>query len=231
LETIPATLGMPIPPDDFYPHLREICDDKGVLLILDEIQTGLGRTGILWGFEQFGITPDIFAIGKGLSGGIYPILATCYREEIDSFMNEHLFIHISTFGGAELGCPVAMKVLDMVSSIKFLEKVQNAGNQLGDKLASLKEKYSEILTEVRRRGLFIGLKMSDIGYGPVMSIVGYNNGVFAVYADNDHSVLQFLPPLIINEEDITYIIERMDRAYAWARDNPRYLELAKALAV
>jgi acetylornithine/succinyldiaminopimelate/putrescine aminotransferase len=231
LETIPATLGMPLPPNDFYPHLREICDDKGVLLILDEIQTGLGRTGTLWGFEQFGITPDIFAIGKGLSGGIYPISATCYTEELDSFTNEHPFIHISTFGGAEIGCPVAMKVLDIISSSQFLEKVQKAGNQLGNQLAGLKQKYPEILTEVRRKGLFIGLKMSDTGYGPVMSIAGYSNGVFAVYADNDHSVLQFLPPLIISEDDIAYIAERMDRAFAWARDNPKYLELARALAV
>ena len=231
LETIPATLGMPIPSDDFYPHLREICDDKGVLLILDEIQTGLGRTGSLWGFEQFGITPDIFAIGKGLSGGIYPISATCYTEELDSFTNEHPFIHISTFGGAEIGCPVAMKVLEIVSSNQFLEQVQKSGILLGNQLTNLKDKYPEILTEIRQKGLFIGLKMSDIGYGPVMSIAGYNNGVFAVYADNDHSVLQFLPPLIITEENITYISDSMNRAFAWARDNPSYLELARALAV
>lgn len=231
LETIPATLGMPIPSDDFYPHLREICDNKGVLLILDEIQTGLGRTGTLWGFEQFGITPDIFAIGKGLSGGIYPISATCYTEELDSFMNEHPFIHISTYGGAELGCPVAMKVLDMTSSGEFLKGVQKNAANLSRQLEGLREKYPDILTEIRQKGLFIGLKMSDIGYGPVMSIAGYNNGIFAVYADNDHSVLQFLPPLIINDDDITYIFERLDSAYKWAQDNPRYLELARALAV
>ncbi|MFX0115991.1 MAG: aspartate aminotransferase family protein, partial [Candidatus Hodarchaeota archaeon] len=95
LETIPATLGMPLPRQDYYPKIREICDKKGSLLILDEIQTGLGRTGKLWAFEHFGIVPDIFCIAKGLSGGVYPISATLYREELDSFCRKNPFIHVS----------------------------------------------------------------------------------------------------------------------------------------
>jgi len=226
-ETIPATLGMPLPPNDFYEKVREICDRKGVLLILDEIQTGLGRTGRLWGFEHYDVVPDIFVIGKGLSGGVYPISATCYKEELDSFMRKNPFIHVSTFGGAELGCPVALEVLEIVSSEMFLEHVKDVANFLGEKLESLRKRYSDILVEIRQKGLFMGLKMSDVGYGPVMSIASYNNGILAIYADNDSSVLQFLPPLIIDKSEASYILERLDEAYKWAKEHPEYLELAR----
>jgi len=109
------------------------------------------------------------------------------------------------------------------SLIEFLSIAYLENDLSNDQLNDLKEKYPDILTEIRQKGLFIGLKMSDIGYGPVMSIAGYNHGIFAVYADNDHSVLQFLPPLIIDDDNITYIIERLDAAVKWAKDNPRYL--------
>ena len=229
-ETIPATLGIPLPQDDFYKQVREICDEKGVLLILDEIQTGLGRTGKLWCFEHYGIVPDIFAMGKGLSGGVFPITATCYREELDSFMNEHPFIHVSTFGGAELGCPVAAKVLDITAQPSFLKKVNKTSDNLASGLETVREEYQDILLEIRRKGLFMGLKMSDPGYGPLMSIASYNCGVFAVYADNDRSVLQFLPPLIIGEEEVQYIVDSMMKAYAYAKERPQYLDLARNLA-
>jgi putrescine aminotransferase len=230
-ETIPATLGMPLPPEDFYSHVREICDEKDVLLILDEIQTGLGRTGRLWGFEHYDVVPDIFAIGKGLSGGLFPITATCYREDLDPFMNEHPFIHVSTFGGAEIGCPVAAKVLEITAADTFLSHVNKMSNILTSGLEVLRERYSDILVEIRRKGLFMGLKMSDTGYGPLMSIAGYNNGLFAVYADNDRSVLQILPPLIIGDDEVAYIIDAMDKAYTYAKQRPDYLELARRLAM
>ena len=228
-ETIPATLGMPIPEPDFYKSVREACDSNGVLMILDEIQTGLGRTGKMWGFEHYNVIPDIFTIGKGLSGGLYPMSATCYREELDPFLREHPFVHVSTFGGAELGCPVAERVLEISSSKSFLDRVNRLAAVFGTNLGDLKARYPGILTQVRQLGLFIGLKMGDVGYGPLMSISCYNNGLFAVYADNDKSVLQFLPPLTIADSHVSYIMKHLDMAYSWARDNPRYLELARAL--
>ncbi|MFW9847584.1 MAG: aminotransferase class III-fold pyridoxal phosphate-dependent enzyme, partial [Candidatus Thorarchaeota archaeon] len=228
-ETIPATLGMPLPPDDFYKEVREVCDEKDVLLILDEIQTGLGRTGKLWGFEHYNVVPDIIAIGKGLSGGLYPITATCYREDLDSFMNENPFIHVSTFGGAEIGCVVGAEVLDIVSSEAFLKNVRDLSTSIIDALSPLKEKYPDIFHEIRNKGLFMGLRMSDLGYGPLMSIACINNGIFAVYADNNRSVLQFLPPLILDEKDIPYLTESMDKAFKYAEARPEYVELARSL--
>ncbi len=146
-------------------------------------------------------------------------------------MHKNPFIHVSTFGGAELGCPVALKVLEIVSSETFLEHVNDIADFLGEELESLRKRHSEVLVEIRQKGLFIGLKMSDAGYGPLMSIASINNGVFAVYADNDRSVLQFLPPLIIDKSEVSYIVERLDKAYEWIKEHPEYLELTRILSI
>ncbi|MFA6345854.1 MAG: aminotransferase class III-fold pyridoxal phosphate-dependent enzyme, partial [Syntrophales bacterium] len=97
-ETIPATCGMPVPDLGFFRTAKALCERVGALLIIDEVQTGLGRTGKLWGIEHFDVVPDILVIGKGLSGGVYPISATCLRADLQSFFHENPFIHVSTFG-------------------------------------------------------------------------------------------------------------------------------------
>ena len=228
-ETIPATLGMPLPPEDFYRGVRDLCDEYGSLLILDEIQTGLGRTGKIWCFEHYNVVPDIFVVGKGLSGGLYPITATLYREELDSFMRRHPFIHVSTFGGSELGCIVAMKVLDIVSRPSFLKHVNKMALELRNILNGIMDEYGDILVEVRQKGLFIGLKMSDEGFGPLLSLGAYRNGILAVYANNDTSVLQLLPPLTIGDQEINYIKRHLAEAYRWASENREYLPLVKSI--
>ena len=115
LETIPATLGMPIPSKVYMNSIRKVCDENNILLILDEVQSGLGRTGKLWGFEHYDIIPDIVILGKGLSGGIYPISATVIRKSLESVFHNDPFIHISTYGGSELGSIVMRKVLEISS--------------------------------------------------------------------------------------------------------------------
>ncbi|MFX0115992.1 MAG: aminotransferase class III-fold pyridoxal phosphate-dependent enzyme, partial [Candidatus Hodarchaeota archaeon] len=134
-----------------------------------------------------------------------------------------------TYGGAELGCPVASKVLEITSDSKFLNRVNQIATRIRNGLDSLLEKYPSIIVEIRQKGLFIGIKMSDEGYGPVLSLALIRNGIFAVWADNDRSVLQFLPPLILQEGEIEYAIERLDRAFMWVQENPEYLELARGL--
>ncbi|MCP4428123.1 MAG: aspartate aminotransferase family protein, partial [Chloroflexi bacterium] len=123
-ETIPATLGIAIPPEDFFGGVRQLCDRYGAVMINDEVQTGLGRCGQVWGIDTYGVIPDIIVTGKGLSGGIYPMSATLYREPLDRFMRQNPFIHVSTCGGAELGCHVSLEVLNILSEPGFLEHVQ-----------------------------------------------------------------------------------------------------------
>lgn len=228
LEVVPATLGICIPEPGYIPGVREICDEAGTLLILDEIQTGLGRCGTLWATDQFDIVPDFITTGKGLSGGIYPIAATCYRAEHDRIFEPDPFIHISTFGGAELGCAVALKVMEISSEPMFLERVQIAGDLIGKKLEALKNSNAGTLEEVRRKGMMIGLVHRTEGEGMLMSKVLFDLGVFAVYSNNDRRVTQFLLPLTITDDEISEAVA----AYSEALERittPEYQALATAL--
>jgi acetylornithine/succinyldiaminopimelate/putrescine aminotransferase len=113
LETIPATLGIVTPDKGYLKKVKDICEKNSSLLILDEVQTGFGRTGTLWGFENYGVKPDMIVLGKGMSGGIYPVSATIYNEKYKGFFKENPFLHISTYGGSEIGCFAAMKVMEI----------------------------------------------------------------------------------------------------------------------
>ncbi|MGD8245168.1 MAG: aminotransferase class III-fold pyridoxal phosphate-dependent enzyme, partial [Anaerolineae bacterium] len=212
LETVPATYGMPIPADDYFPRVQQLCDERGALLILDEVQTGLGRTGKLWGIEHFGVEPDIMVIGKGLSGGIYPMAATCFRAECETVFHDDPFIHISTFGGAEVGCPVAETVLDISSRPEFLRRVAELGNLFAAGFERLKREHRRVLVGLRQLGLMMGIEMANEHCGPLFSKCAYESGLLSVYAYNDPRVAQLLPPLIIDRELVADILERVDRA-------------------
>jgi putrescine aminotransferase len=211
-ETIPATLGMPVPKADFFAKARQICSKQGALLIIDEVQTGLGRTGKLWGIEHFGIVPDIIVIGKGLSGGIYPMSATCYREEFASFFHQNPFIHVSTFGGAEVGCPVAAVVLDESSGPGFLENVNELAAIFKNGFIELQKKHPNILTGLRQLGLMMGIEMVNDNCGPILTKSCYDHGILAIYANNNKRVCQLLPPLIIDKKTAHEILEGVDGA-------------------
>jgi acetylornithine/succinyldiaminopimelate/putrescine aminotransferase len=211
-ETLPATLGMPVPAEDFYRHVKEICAERGALLIVDEIQTGLGRTGRMWGIDHFDVTPDIMVLGKGLSGGIYPMAATCLRRGLETVFHADPFIHISTFGGAEVGCPVAMKVLEISADPSFLDNVKEMAAFFAEGFGDLKKKHPEILVGLRQLGLMMGIEMVNEQCGPLFSKAAYDNGLLSVYANNNTRVAQFLPPLTIDRGLAGEILERADRS-------------------
>lgn len=211
-ETIPATLGMPIPPPGYYSQVRSLCDRHGALLILDEIQAGLGRTGRLWAFEHYDCQPDILVIGKGLSGGLYPMAATCLRAEYESVFYADPFIHISTFGGAEVGCPVALKVLELSSDPAFLHHVCELASQFADGFTALRARHPLVLVGLRQIGLMMGIEMAHPACGPLFSKAAYDHGVLSVYANNDTRVAQFLPPLIIDRSLAAELLDRVDAA-------------------
>lgn len=216
-ETIPATFGIPIPAEDFFARVRQACDRSGALLILDEVQTGLGRTGRLWGIDHFGVVPDIMVIGKGLSGGIFPMTATCFRGALEAFFHDHPFIHVSTFGGAEVGCPVAAKVLELSSRQSFLRNIADLADVFDQGFRRLQTKHPEILVGLRQLGLMMGIEMVNEHCGPILSKTLYDNGVLSVYANNDTRVSQLLPPLIIDTDLAGEILDRIDRGLADAK--------------
>ena len=209
LEAIPATLGMPIPAPGYFSAVRKLCDERGALLLVDEVQTGLGRTGRWWGVQHEEVTPDAIITGKGLSGGIYPITATLMTRDMHEVLDSQAnpFLHISTFGGAELGCVAAQCVLDIVGEPGFLDRV----GALSERFA---EAFEPLPFELRRRGLFMGLRFSSDmeALGALVRIM--QQGVFCFPAGNDRSVLQFLPPLILTDDEAEDLSARMTKAFA-----------------
>jgi acetylornithine/succinyldiaminopimelate/putrescine aminotransferase len=202
LEGIPATLGMPMPEPGYLKAVQQVCDRRGAKLILDEVQTGLGRTGSPWFYQQEDVEPHILVTGKGLSGGVYPIAATLMRPELHAFFDDKPFIHISTFGGADLGCVAALTVLDLLEEPGFCERVL----QLSERFA---EGLSGLPFSLRRRGLMIGLKFPAKAMAMMGAKLLYDAGVFCVWSNNDKSVLQFLPPLVISDAETEQLIERV----------------------
>ena len=204
LETVPATAGFPRPQPDYLPAVRRLCDDAGALYIADEVQTGLGRTGSMWGVEHFGVVPDILITGKGLSGGIYPIAATLLSERAGAWLETDGWGHVSTFGGAELGCRVAQKVLDLT------EAADPPIDRWTTELAALQQRHPSWLVEVRQTGLVIGLKFAHEMGGMLMTKLLFDEGVWAMFAGFDRSVLQVKPGLLMT--DVEPVIAALDRA-------------------
>ena len=225
LETIPATLGMLIPSTEYLQQVRSVCDKNGALLILDEVQSGLGRTGKLWAFEHFEVVPDIVVIGKGLSGGLYPISATVLRQPLETVFHEDPFIHISTFGGAELGCLVAQKVLEISSDPEFLDHVNHMAALFAERTEILKKKHKGFLVGLRQKGLMMGLELSHELAGPILTKTAFDNNLLMVYANNDTRICQFLPPLIIAKNQLDDLFVKLDKALKEAR---KLMPLVKA---
>lgn len=205
LETVPATLGMRIPGDGYLAGVQALCRDRGALFILDEIQTGLGRSGRMWCFEHDGVEPDIVVTGKGLGGGIYPIAATIMTPDAHRFYDDEPFVHVSSYGGSDIGCVIALAVLDLVEAPGFLDRVEAVGARLAHELGALP-------FAIRRRGLFMGLKWPDEGAGILAAKACIDAGVFAVFANNDTSVLQFLPPLTLDDDEVGELARAVRRA-------------------
>jgi acetylornithine/succinyldiaminopimelate/putrescine aminotransferase len=216
LETVPATLGMPIPLPDYFPAVRRICDERGALLILDEVQTGFGRTGKLWGFEHFDVIPDMVILAKGMSGGIYPITATVLKTALESVFHADPHIHVSTGGGSELGCRVALKVLELSAAPDFLDHVNQLSQKIRAGVAELAGRHA-VLRGLRQLGLFMGLELEDDLCGQLMCKAAFDNGLFMVYANNNKSVVQFLPPLIMTFDQSDEVLARLDRALTQTR--------------
>lgn len=208
METIPATYGFPLPEKNYLYTVKKMCEKYGSLYIADEVQTGLMRTGKLWGIEHYGIEPDIIVTSKGFGGGIYPIAATVVSEKSGQWMHEDGFAHISTFGGSELGCIVAMKVLEISQRKEVIQNVDFVARYLRFGLETIKSKNPEFFTGIRQLGVVMGLEFSHPeGAKHVMRSL-YKNGVWAIYSMLDPKVLQFKPGLLC---DIDYCDELLNR--------------------
>lgn len=205
IEPVQGEGGIRPVPDAELKALRQICDAHGLLLILDEVQCGVGRTGKLFAHEWAGITPDIMMVAKGIGGG-FPLGAVLATEEAASGMTAGT--HGSTYGGNPLGCAVGCAVMDHVSDPAFLAEVNRKAGLLRQKLEGLVASHPEVFEEVRGTGLMLGLKC----VAPNIDVVnaGYDNEVVTVPAADN--VIRLLPPLTLTDDDIDEAYARLDRA-------------------
>jgi len=199
---------------EYAKGLRELCDKHEILLIFDEIQTGFGRTGKMFCCDHFGVTPDIMTVAKSLGGALYPISATIYREELNDFVITHPFTHLSTFGGSDLGCIVGLAAVNYLIKNNVPEHAASMGERFQKGFDTFLEKYPELLVEVRRKGLMMGLQYTNASIGPRMSFQLAQNGVMAIYTGNEPSVMRIMPILEISPEQVDFVLDALDKSMA-----------------
>lgn len=219
METIPATYGFPMPQEGYLPAVKALCERYDALYIADEVQTGLMRTGEMWGCTRYGVIPDIMVVGKGISGGMYPIACVLLTERSGAWLKEDGFGHISTMGGAELGCIVAMKTLEIVqrpavrSMVRYIADFMRAG------LDDIRAAFPDFFVGIRQHGVIMGLEFNHPqGAKPVMKRL-YENGVWAIFSTLDPRVLQFKPGLLLTQADAEETLRIMAIAVEQARED------------
>jgi acetylornithine/N-succinyldiaminopimelate aminotransferase len=207
IEPIMGEGGVRVVEPSFLRALRELCDQHGLLLLLDEVQTGMGRTGELFAHQRVGIEPDIMALAKALGGG-FPVGACLAKSEAAKGMTAGT--HGSTFGGNPLAMSAANAVLDVMLEPGFLDRVRRTGLFFKQRLAEIKDLYPSVISEVRGEGLLVGVRAS-VPAGELVDALRAEKMIAVAAGDN---VVRLLPPLIISEQEIAEGIARLDRACA-----------------
>jgi acetylornithine/N-succinyldiaminopimelate aminotransferase len=205
IEPIQGEGGVRVPSPHFVRALRQLCDERGLMLIFDEVQTGIGRTGELFAYQRLGVTPDIMALAKGLGGG-FPIGACLATAEAAKGMTAGT--HGSTFGGNPLALAAANAVLDVVMAPEFLERTRRMALLLKQRLAELKDRHPAVIAEVRGEGFLIGLR----ALVPAGELVDAARDEKLLTVAAGENVVRLLPPLIVGEEDIAEAMTRLDAA-------------------
>ena len=202
LEPIQGESGINVAPEEFLQEVRKLCDERGILLIFDEIQAGLGRTGRLWACDHWNTAPDIMCLAKGIAGGV-PMGATLVKPEILGSMSKGE--HSSTFGGNPLSCAAGIAALKSLTEEGLIENSEKMGKIFREGLESLKEKHT-IIREIRGKGLMIGVELKFEVRNILMNLI--KEGVLMLYSGRN--ILRILPPLVISEQDITKVLQILD---------------------
>jgi len=202
LEPIQGESGIIVAPEGFLQAVRKLCDEKGILLIFDEIQAGLGRTGRLWACDHWNTAPDILCLAKGIAGGI-PMGATLVRQDILASMSKGE--HSSTFGGNPISCAAGIAALKALTEDGLIENSEKMGKIFREGLEKLKENHT-MIREIRGKGLMIGIEMKFEIKDILMKLI--KEGILMLYSGRN--ILRILPPLVISEEDITKVLHALD---------------------
>jgi putrescine aminotransferase len=210
-EPIQGEAGAIVPPDDFWPRIRAATKKYGTLLIADEVQTGLGRTGKLWGVEHWDVVPDILAVAKSLGGGVMPISAVCTTEEIfQPMMYPNPFMHTTTTGGGALACSAAIAAIHVTLRERLWEQAAEKGAYLMPKLEKLAAQYPQIYEKITGKGLLIGMhfKSPEIGYQVAAGL--FKRGVLVAGTLTSAQTTRIEPPLVITREQMDALLDRLE---------------------
>ena len=203
VEPIQGETGIIVPPDDLLPKIREICSRRNIVLVYDEIQAGLGRTGKMWAGENWNTVPDIMCLAKGIAGGI-PMGLVLAKPEIMDAMK--LGEHSSTFGGSPIACAAGSATMDALTEDKLVQNAANVGSYFKEQLIGLKERH-KIIREVRGLGMMLAVELRfevrDVLFD------GIRNGLLMLYSGRN--IIRLLPPLVMDETTVSRAVDIMDK--------------------
>ena len=218
LEPIQGEGGIIVPPDGYLTAVRALCDKYGVLMIADEVQTGIGRTGKWFGVDYEGVAPDIMALAKALGGGIVPIGSFTATPKVWTGLIESPFLHTSTFGGNQMACVAGLATLKVIEEEDLLNRGAVAGAYLKKGLEEIQKDYPLVIKEVRGRGMMLGIELTKEGAGGMLMSLMIDNNILIAYTLNNPKVIRMEPPLIMPTEVIDHVLAALRKAIQQIND-------------
>ncbi|RFB13591.1 putrescine aminotransferase [Bacillus sp. HNG] len=206
LEPIQGEGGVILPPEGYLQQVRELCDEFGALLIFDEVQTGMGRTGTMFAAEGYGVVPDILCLAKAFGGGVMPAGAVVAKEEVFKCLFPNPFMHTTTFGGNPLACAAAIATIDVLIEEKLPQRAAEVGEYMLGKLREVGDEFPELVLEIRGKGLLIGVEFhtDEIGYEVSKGL--FDNGVLVAGTLVNSKTFRIEPPLTISIDEVDQVI-------------------------
>ncbi len=214
LEPVQGEGGIHVAGREYMLGLRRICDEHGIMLVFDEVQTGFGRTGRMWAMEHYDIVPDIMFTAKSISGGVFPNGAMVYRDvdPLVRYVEANPFFHVSHGGGTDLGCIVSLAVLDFIEENRLWENARIQGERLREGMERIWRENEDCVKEVRGLGLMLGIEYRYEFIGALMADCLAKEGVWAVYSGNAPQVMRFQIPITVSSQEIDELLRRIGRA-------------------
>lgn len=213
VEPVQGEAGAVVPPDDYLPRARELCTRFGALLIADEIQTGMGRTGKLWGVDHWNVVPDIMCLGKSLGGGVMPLSAFISTPAIWEVLVANPVLHSTTFGGNPLACAAGIAAITVTLEEDLAGQAAAKGEYLLKELAALQNKYPSVLRGVRGKGLLIGLEFPSDAIGFQCAGALFRRGVLVAGTYSKARTIRIEPPLSISSDHLRELLNRLEDSF------------------
>lgn len=212
LEPVQGEGGIIVPPSGYLQQVRALCDKYGALLIADEVQTGIGRTGKWFGVDHENVKPDLMSCAKALGGGVMPIGAIIGTEKAWAGLIEAPFLHTSTFGGNQMACAAGIATIDYIKNENLLERSSEVGAYFKAGLEKIQTEFPEVIAEVRGRGMMLGIELTKEGAGGMLMSLMIDKKIIVAYTLNNPKVIRIEPPLIMPKDVVDYVLDEFRSA-------------------